>query len=205
MSDDPRIEQFKQMVQADPDNELGHFSLGKANLDAGNFADAAGCLAHTVELNPRMSKAHQLLGEAYDKAGQRAEAIDAVTRGVTVADEQGDRMPRDAMIAMLRQWDAEVPTLREEPPKQSTAPNTEGLASGFQCSRCGRPAGQLPKPPFKGELGQRIFAKACETCWREWIPTGTKVINELGLTLSSPEGQRAYDEYMLDFLQLHDA
>ena len=31
---------------------------------------------------------------------------------------------------------------------------------------------------------------------------GTKVINELGLALSSQEGQDAYDQYMIEFLQL---
>ena len=33
---------------------------------------------------------------------------------------------------------------------------------------------------------------------------GTKVINELGLILSSPAGQQAYDQYLVEFLQLED-
>ena len=33
---------------------------------------------------------------------------------------------------------------------------------------------------------------------------GTKVINELALVLSRPEGQRAYDQYMLEFLQIEE-
>lgn len=31
---------------------------------------------------------------------------------------------------------------------------------------------------------------------------GTKVINELGLQLATKAGQDAYDQYMLEFLQL---
>jgi hypothetical protein len=33
---------------------------------------------------------------------------------------------------------------------------------------------------------------------------GTKVINELGLVLSSPEANATYDQYMIEFLQLED-
>ena len=30
-----RIERFRTMAEADPQNELGHFSLGRALMDAG--------------------------------------------------------------------------------------------------------------------------------------------------------------------------
>ena len=102
MDQDRRIQQFKQMAEADPDNELGHFSLGKAYLDAGRFDDAVGSLTRALDLNLTMSKGYQLLGDAFDRAGKRAKAIEAMTKGVTVADEQGDRMPRDAMAKVLR-------------------------------------------------------------------------------------------------------
>ena len=36
-----RIEQFRKMAEADPDNELGHFSLGKAYLEADRPAEAS--------------------------------------------------------------------------------------------------------------------------------------------------------------------
>ena len=66
MTDDSRIKQFEQMASADPDNELGHFSLGRAYLGAERFDDAAVSFARVVQLNPKMSKAYQLLGEALD-------------------------------------------------------------------------------------------------------------------------------------------
>ncbi len=204
--DDPRIEQFKKMSEADPTNELGHFSLGKAYLDAGRFGDAVQPLSRALELNPKMSKAYQLLGEVLDRGGRRNEAVEAITRGVTVADQQGDRMPRDAMADRLREWNVPVPAFREatKPAAGGAIPTTTATAVGFRCSRCGRPTGQLPKPPFKGPLGNTIFTKVCSTCWREWIAMGTKVINELGLVLSQPVGQQTYDQYMMEFLQLED-
>lgn len=204
MTEDQRIHQFKQMAEADPDNELGHFGLGRIYLDTGRYREAVAPLARAVELNPRMSKAYQLLGEAYEKTGERTKAIEIMTRGVTVADEQGDRMPRDAMAKTLGEWGAQVPALKESR-RADTEDVTDGAsAPGLQCSRCGRPGGRLEKAPFKGSLGEKILSNVCSACWREWIPMGTKVINELGLVLSSTAGQQAYDQYMIEFLQLED-
>jgi len=204
MNEDPRISRFQQMVEADPENELGHFSLGKAYLEAGRFEDAVTPLSRAVELNPRMSKAYQLLGDALHKTGRRKDAIDVMTRGVTVADDQGDRMPRDAMAGMLDEWGAPVPAFKETVPLGPAEATAGAATPGFQCSRCGRPGGQLDKQPFKGPLGVKILENVCTTCWREWIAMGTKVINELGLVLSTSEGQQTYDQYMIEYLQLED-
>ena len=103
---DERIERFKHMTDADPGNELGHFSLGKAYFEAGKFAEATASFSRAVELNPILTKAYQFLGEAHDKLGEREKAIELLTRGVTVADKQGDRMPRDKMAGLLKEWGA---------------------------------------------------------------------------------------------------
>ena len=202
MNDDKRIRQFEQMVAADRQNELGHFSLGKAYLDAGRFDDAAESLARVIEINPRMSKAFQLLAEAHEKNGHRQAAIEVMTRGVTIADEQGDRLPRDAMAGLLREWAAPVPPFRQEKSAADSEVGSGASVDGFKCGRCGRPRGQLPKPPFKGPLGEQVFAHICKSCWQDWISMGTKVINELGLELSTSKGQDTYDQYMIEFLQL---
>jgi len=205
MKTDPRIAQFEKMIREDPENEMGHFSLGKAYLDASRAKDAVEPLKRVIALKPTISKAYQFLGEAYEKLGDRKSAIDTVTRGVTVADQLGDVMPRDTMVNMLRTWSAPVPTLKASTAPAAVHDPTASLRAGFRCSRCGRPDSQLPKPPFKGSLGQRIHANVCSSCWKEWIPMGTKVINELGLVLSSPAGQQAYDQYMVEFLQLEES
>jgi Fe-S cluster biosynthesis and repair protein YggX len=203
--DQQRIQQFEKMAREDPDNELGQFSLGKAYLEAGRAKDAIKPLQRAIDLRPAMSKAYQLLGEAFERSGDHAKAVATVTKGATVADEQGDVMPRDTMAKLLASWGAAVPKFRS-----TTAPASKGAEvspateAGFQCARCGRPSGKLPKPPFKGPLGQKVFDNICQACWREWIPMGTKVINELGLVLSNPAGQQAYDQYMIEFLQLEE-
>lgn len=204
MSDDQRIEQFKKMAESDPDNELGHFSLGKAYMDNDRFDEAIGSLSRAIELNDRMSKAYQILGDAYNKADQRDRAVETLTSGVTVADKQGDRMPRDAMVAMLKEMGAPVPAIQESSKPTGGANEASSSSSGFQCARCRRPNGQLEKAPFKGAMGLKIFEHVCSTCWHEWISMGTKVINELSLSLSTTAGRESYDQYMIEFLQLED-
>ena len=72
------------------------------------------------------------------------------------------------------------------------------------CARCGQSAVKLDKPPMKGELGRKVQAHSCSACWSEWVAMGTRVINEFGLVLSTPAGRDAYDQHMIQFLQLED-
>ena len=70
MSDlNQRIAQFENMANADPDNEMAHFSLGSAYTQAERHAEAAQSFERCIEINPDMSKAYQLAGEAMIKAG----------------------------------------------------------------------------------------------------------------------------------------
>lgn len=203
---DDRIRQFKQMADADPDNEMGHFSLARAYIEAGRWAEAEPSLTRVLELNPTHSKSYQLLGEVRVKLGKREEAIKSLKRGYEVAAERGDVMPRDGCAKALRELGVELPavtTIATAPVPASTA--TGATAQGdFQCSRCGRPGGKLPARPFKGDLGEKVWARVCASCWREWIGMGTKVINEMGLQLADPRAQEIYDEHLKEFLQLND-
>ncbi len=195
-----RIAQFRKMANDDPDNELGHFSLGKALLEGEQVAEAASSFQRTVELNPQFSKAYQLLASCHLKLGQRDQAKEVLRNGYKVADERGDRMPRDEMAKLLRE-------LGEEPPAAaSTGRPPAEQGAGFACQRpgcyAGRNARQLPKPPTSDETGRRIFETVCADCWREWLGMGIKVINELRLDLSDERGQQVYDNYMREFLGL---
>ena len=201
MNNETKIQQFKQMSEADPDNELGHFSLGKAYFDSEKFAEAIPSLHRVLELRPSTSKAYQLLGDSLDKTSQRDQAIEILTKGIAIADEQGDQMPLNAMVQLLKDFGAPVPEIKTTTTSK-TSSSAGSSADGFQCVRCSKPNGQLPKQPFKGPLGEQVYGHVCDTCWQEWVGMGTKVINELGLVLSSQAGQDAYDQYMVEFLQL---
>ena len=191
-----RIEQFKKMAEADPSNELGHFSLGRAYLDAGQYEDAVNSLRRVVELNPNISKAYQLMADAQLKLGKRDSAIQLLTMGVRIANERGDLMPKNAMIAALKELGAPVP---EFATKVSEQPVGEGEVL---CSRCGKAKPRMPNPPFSNAQGKMIHDKVCADCWREWIGMGTKVINEMRLPLADPQAQKIFDQHMMEFLNL---
>lgn len=192
-----RIEQFKKMAEADPTNELGHFSLGRAYLDGGQHADAVASLRRVVELNPNISKAYQLMADAQLKLNERGAAIETLTTGVRIANDRGDLMPKNAMIEALTQLGAPVPAL---PSKAASAqPVGEGQVL---CQRCGKVGPRQPNPPFSNAQGKMIQEKICADCWREWIGMGTKVINEMRLPLSDPQAQKIFDQHMMEFLNL---
>lgn len=193
-----RIAQFRKMATDDPTNDLAHFSLGKALLEDSQHAEAAKSFNETIRLNTEFSKAYQLLGQCLIQAGQRAEAISALRQGFAVADERGDRMPRDEMARLLRELGETPPASKVQPSYASEGPG------GFRCQRPGCPAGahanQLPAPPINDDLGRMVHETVCADCWREWLAMGVKVINEMRLDLSTEHGQQTYDQYMKDFL-----
>ena len=192
-----RIEQFRKMANDDPTNEVAHFSLGREHLNAGQYEQANASLGKCLELNPNIAKAYQLQAQALLQLQRKDEAIMKLTEGVKRADERGEMMPRNEMTQMLKELGAPVPELKSGGRTQQ--PVGEGQV---QCVRCHRVAARLPKPPFRNPMGQEIFEKVCADCWREWVPMGTKVINELRLPLTDPQAQKSYDQYMLEFLNL---
>lgn len=194
-----RIENFKNMAEADPQNELGHFSLGKAYFDAERFDEAVASLQKVIELNADFSKAYQFLGESQKNLERTDDAVATLMTGCKVAAQRGDMMPLNAMGDLLRQLGQEPPQFETSAPVQADAG-----AGTVSCGRCGRSGSQLPKPPFKGSLGKTIFTTICNPCWQEWLAMGTKVINELKLDFSNPQAGETYDEHMKEFLQIQE-
>jgi Fe-S cluster biosynthesis and repair protein YggX/tellurite resistance protein len=196
-----RIAQFEKMAREDPTNDMAHFSLGNAYLQAGRSAEAAKAFENAVAVNPAMSKAYQLAGEAMIKAGWADKAVAVLNKGYAVATSRGDRMPQQSIAELLR-------SIGREPPQVAPAggrPTDELKAEGaFLCRRTGRPGTQLPSPPFRGPLGKWIQENISAETWRTWIGQGTKVINELRLDLSRDQDQETYDQHMREFLGIDD-
>jgi Fe-S cluster biosynthesis and repair protein YggX len=191
-----RIEQFKKMASDDPNNELGHFSLGRAYLEAGIYDSAAASFQRVIEINPNMSRAYQLLATSLLRQNEKDKAIHYLTEGVKIAHERGDMMARNDMQKILQDNGAAVPELKKT---EIERPVGQGE---LLCSRCGRIGPRLPEPPFSNALGKEIQEKTCAACWREWIGMGTKVINEMRLPLADPQAQKIFDQHMIEFLNL---
>ncbi len=204
-SPDPRLEQriaqFENMTAADPDNDMAHFSLGNAYLQAGRAAEAAGRFERVVELNPDMSKAYQLAGEAMIAAGWEDKAVDVLQRGWRIAATRGDLLVRDGIASQLEAIGRSAPTLTSDEHAEAERIAASG---SFICRRTGRPGNPLEAPPFRGPVGAWIAENISAETWRDWIGQGTKVINELRLDFSRDEDQETYDRHMREFLGIDD-
>jgi Fe-S cluster biosynthesis and repair protein YggX len=196
MADTNRIEQFRKMATDDPDNALGHFSLGRELLNAGDAAEAVASFERVIQIDPNLSRAYQLLGTALLKLDRRGEATERLLAGAKIAHARGDVMPKNEMIRMLKELDAPIPELST--PRQAV----EVGEGQVQCKRCGRVAARLSKPPMRNAFGQEIYENICADCWREAIGHGTKVINELRLPMNDPQASKMWDQQIREFLNL---
>ncbi len=100
-SAEEKIEQLRSLVEADPSDHLGFFMLGKLYLDVDRPADAAAQFESCIRLKPDYSAAYRLLGDAYRKAGDTGKARDVYTRGIKVAEGNGDLQTVKEMKAFL--------------------------------------------------------------------------------------------------------
>jgi lipopolysaccharide biosynthesis regulator YciM len=146
-----RIAQFRKMTTDDAENELGHFRLGQLLMEDDQHAEAVKSFETTLTLSPQFSKVYQLLGECFTKLGQPEKAVEVMTRGWAVADQRGDKMPRDAMAVMLNKLGAPIP-------KQEAKVEDDGPDTGYRCSRPGtsRPSTGRKVP----ELPRRFAPRA---------------------------------------------
>src|SRR3954452_1262036 len=164
MSDaNARIEQFRKMAESDPQNELGHFSLGRALLDAAQHAEAAKSFQRVIALKPNIGKVYQLLAQAQLQQNQRDLAIETLKTGARTAHNRGDMLPKAEMLKMLSELGVEMPELAAEKKVQAVG---EGQVN---CKRCGEVKPKMPAAPFRNAFGQEIFENICADCWREAI------------------------------------
>ncbi len=189
-----RIAQFENMAAADPENEMAHFSLGSAYLQAGRPGDAASSFERCIAVSPQMSKAYELCGQAMLAAGWEDRAADVLIQGYSVAAGRGDRMPQEAIAGMLTDIGRPVPEVSPD------VVVSEGGEGDFICHRTGRGGTQLSNPPFRGPVGAWIQQHISAETWDAWIHQGTKVINELRLDLSQPQDAAMYDQHMHEYL-----
>lgn len=68
-----------------------------------------------------------------------------------------------------------------------------------KCVRLGQEAPGLERPPYPGELGQRIFENVSQQGWQEWIRHQTMLINEYRLTPIDPKARKFLETEMEKF------
>ena len=68
-----------------------------------------------------------------------------------------------------------------------------------QCVKLGRELPGLDKPPFPGELGQRIYEHISKRAYDMWPAQSTLIINHYGLNLADPDARKLLREQMEEF------
>jgi len=54
----------------------------------------------------------------------------------------------------------------------------------------------LDRPPYPGELGQRIFEQVSKQAWQDWLRHQTMLINEHRLSPMDPKARRFLEDQM---------
>lgn len=68
-----------------------------------------------------------------------------------------------------------------------------------QCALLNEELPAMDKPPFPGELGQRIFDNISKYAYRQWNERATLLINHYGLNMADPRAQEFLYEQMEEF------
>lgn len=73
------------------------------------------------------------------------------------------------------------------------------MARTIHCVKLDREADGLERPPYPGELGQRIFDSVSKQAWGQWLGHQTMLINEYRLTPINPKHRKYLEEEMEKF------
>lgn len=68
-----------------------------------------------------------------------------------------------------------------------------------QCARLKQELEALDRPPYFGELGQRIYENVSKQAWQEWLRHQTMLINEYRLTPVDPKARKFLEQEMEKF------
>lgn len=73
------------------------------------------------------------------------------------------------------------------------------MSRTVQCVKLGKEAEGLDRPPYPGELGQRIFDNVSKEAWQQWLGRQTILINEHRISPIDPEARTFLEQEMENF------
>ena len=68
-----------------------------------------------------------------------------------------------------------------------------------KCVKFGREMPGLDKPPWTGELGQRVFENVSKEAWKLWIEHSKMIMNEYRLNPLDPTSHKVMSDQMEQF------
>ncbi len=73
------------------------------------------------------------------------------------------------------------------------------MSRKVHCVKLQQEADALDRPPYPGELGQRIYENVSKQAWSMWIQQQTMLINEYRLTPADPKARAFLEREMENF------
>lgn len=73
------------------------------------------------------------------------------------------------------------------------------MSRSVHCVKLGKEAEGLDRPPYPGELGQKIFDNVSKEAWQQWLKHQTMLINENRLSPIDPKARKFLEEQMEKF------
>jgi len=70
------------------------------------------------------------------------------------------------------------------------------MSRNVTCVLLGGERPGLPRPPYPGELGQRIFEQVSQEAWQQWLGHQTMLINEYRLVPIEPKDRAFLEQEM---------
>jgi Flp pilus assembly protein TadD len=97
-----RLEQFRQIVDLDPDDSFSRFGYASALYDAGCYHEAVREFRQAIRLKPDYSAAFRDLGKALERTGAQVEARQVYLEGIPIAERNGDLQTLKEMQVFLK-------------------------------------------------------------------------------------------------------
>jgi Fe-S cluster biosynthesis and repair protein YggX len=73
------------------------------------------------------------------------------------------------------------------------------MGAMVNCVKMKRELEGLDKPPYPGDLGQRVFENVSKEGWSEWLKHQTMLLNEYRLSPIDPKARKFLEEQMDKF------
>lgn len=74
------------------------------------------------------------------------------------------------------------------------------MSRTVHCVYLNREAEGMERPPWPGEVGQRIYNEISKEAWQAWLSHQTMLINEYRLVPVEPKARKFLEEEMEKFL-----
>ena len=97
-----RLEQFREIVEMDPDDYFAHFGYASALFEVGRYPEAALEFREAIRRKPDYSAAFRDLGKALERSGAYAEAKQVYSQGIPIAERNGDLQTLKEMQVFLK-------------------------------------------------------------------------------------------------------